>query len=583
MAIIGICRFSLVGKGDWKAFQGKSDEEAHAIALAQAAQLFTPERMEARLKTFELLTLASLRAQTDQDFRFVVLSSELMPQEYKDRLQRICDTVPQVVLRFCPVSIVPIAQRAVFRELRIKYAQTLQFRLDDDDCLCVDFIEAMKAHTAESMEKDDIFVASVRGVMYSSIGGAHEGVYHWPVDFMSAGAAIRHPSKSIYEFGHFSMATRFPNVLIKDRLSLVTHNGTNDTRFTSDLIVKRGMVKMTAEQVDEAVAQHFPFLTDDGRKAAGLIAALNQDTAPIDPPAPEAEAEETAPPAKWLNDLLDTKYRRGFLIADDLFALQHTYRSAKTLYVSFDNLSSVRAPSKLRDPWGYDFAAKSEWSSLGALCYRPNWFRVPRFHEEMIRLAESGFFAKFQNVIFSGTSMGAFAACTYASLAPGSIVIAFSPQSTLAPDLADWGRRYPSGTAADWSGPFADAADGLKDVGKAWIVYDREVLEDKRHAERLAGPNVELLNARHSSHFTAQFLRQVGVLKSFVVECAAGEMTPDRFYQLYRAGRSYRRYLVDVAEKIKRHPSPTIRARGAEALRKINKLGLANDVSATLP
>lgn len=178
--------------------------------------------------------------------------------------------------------------------------------------------------------------------------------------------------------------------------------------------------------------------------------------------------------------------------------------------------------------------------------------------------------------------MGAYAACAFASLAPGSTVVAFSPQSTLAPGMSDWDARYPTGTNADWTGPFSDAADSLKNVGKAWIVYDPRVPQDKMHAERLAGPNVSLLKARYSSHFTAQYLRQIGMLKTFVLESASGEMTDTRFYQLYRSARNYRRYLGGVVQQVNQHANPALRLRCAEALRNANMPGLAKSVTDTL-
>ena len=210
MNIIGICRFSLVGRGDWKAFRGTTDEEADAISRENAKSLFTAERMEARLKTFELLTLASIRAQTDQDFKFLVLSSELMPEEYKVRLQALCDTVPQVILRFFPIATIRDAQRAVCKEFGIDYASTLQFRLDDDDCVCDDFIAQMRAETSAKMQGDSIFVVSVRGVMYSSMKGTQDGVYDWPVDFLGVGAGIRHPAKASTSLAILAWQRGFP-------------------------------------------------------------------------------------------------------------------------------------------------------------------------------------------------------------------------------------------------------------------------------------------------------------------------------------------------------------------------------------
>lgn len=270
MQVVGICRFSLLGKGDWKAFRGRSDDEVQAILDERAAMLFDPARLEARLRSFEHLTLASLRAQSDQDFRFIVLASQQMPEEYKTRLRALCAGIPQVTLRFFPVTMAHRAQRRVFRALGLDYAKTLQFRLDDDDCLCSDFIALMKAHTSERMQGDEIFVASLRNVMYSAIGGPLAGVYHWPVEFVGAGAAMRHPGKSIYQFGHFGMARRFPKVVIDGHLALVTNNGMNDTRPTRKLIRRRSMERMSRAEIDRAIRGFFPFLSQEARAIAGL-------------------------------------------------------------------------------------------------------------------------------------------------------------------------------------------------------------------------------------------------------------------------------------------------------------------------
>lgn len=581
MNIIGICRFSLVGRGDWKAFKGATDEEVGAISRENMKSLFAAERMEARLKTFELLTLASLRAQTDQDFKFLVLSSDLMPEEYKVRLQTLCDTVPQAILRFFPITTVREAQRAVCDDYGIDYATTLQFRLDDDDCVCDDYIAKMRAETAAKMQGDSIFVVSVRGVMYSSMMGTQDGVYDWPVDFFSVGTGIRHPSKSIYQFGHFGMATRFANVVIKDRLSLVTHNGTNDTQLTADLLKRRGMVPLSNAEVDENVAKFFPFLTQEARDLAGLNRDLPESAPRKTTRGPIIKAAPLPAP-QWLDDLVTSENNNGFYISADEFALQHTYRSAKVLYVSFDDPESASPHPKHRDPWGYDVAQTYGWSHLGVLCQHANWFRPPQIFDELSRLANSGFFANFDKIVFVGSSMGAYAACAYSTLVPGSTVIAFRPQATLAPGQADWDTRYPSGSAADWTGPLANAADSLKTADKVWIVYDPKALVDKKHAALLAGPNVTLLHARHSSEFTAQYLRQIEVLGLFINECVSGDMTEARFYQLYRKGRDYRRYLVGLVGKAIQHPSIRLRVKLATVLHARNRTGLAADIEKSL-
>lgn len=572
MDIVGICRFSLVGRGDWKAYRGKSDAEVAAIAMQQAEHLFTPERMEARLKSFEHLTLASLRAQTDQDFRFLVLASEMMPQHYRDRLEDICARIPQVVLRFFGLSSVGEAQMRVYRELRLKLADTIQFRLDDDDCLCADYIEQLKAHAQPMLDSPEPFAISLGGVLYCATVGNTPATYHWPVRFLAVGLALKHDTKSIFGFGHFALEQRFRSCIIPDRLALVSHSGINDTTFTPEMAKRRGFVLLDEGQIAERLAQNFPFLTARAKVLVGLPRALQTDV-------PMAQSHPHHPPVPfWLHAMATSRYRRGFFIAEDSFALQHTRRKRDVLYVGFDDLSRARDKNRLRDPWGYGLAEQRRWSSLGVMAFRPDWFRSPDLFAHLLRLRDGGFFEGYRKVVFSGVSMGAYAACAFSSLAPGSTVIAFSPQSTLDPKLAEWDRRYPSGSRADWSGPFADGAVGLRDTRKAWIVYDPEVAEDRRHAERLAGRNVELLRARHAAHFTAQFLGQIGVLSRFVDECVEGGMTPARFYQLYRQARSFRRFLGGVTKKAVARDDPWLASRLQVALAAMNRPAMAAEL-----
>ena len=81
-------------------------------------------------------------------------------------------------LRFFPVTSVPEAQTQAFKELRIGYPETLQFRLDDGNCLCADYIKVMRANTAPLMAEPGPFAASLTGVMFSLHGKRRLGVYN---------------------------------------------------------------------------------------------------------------------------------------------------------------------------------------------------------------------------------------------------------------------------------------------------------------------------------------------------------------------------------------------------------------------
>ena len=210
------------------------------------------------------------------------------------------------------------------------------------------------------------------------------------------------------------------------------------------------------------------------------------------------------------------------------------------------------------------------------MTYQANWFRHVPLFKQLESLRDRKFFEGYDQVIFSGTSMGGYAACAFSSLAPGSTVVAFSPQSTLKKSLASWDSRYRSGRAADWTGPFSDAAVELGTARKAWIIYDPLVEEDERHAERLAGPNVEMLRARYSGHFTAQYLRQIGVLSTVLREAAAGNLSSDRFRELYSSGKDYRRYLLGLVERSKRVGSKASSMRLAAVLKSRGRPVMAN-------
>lgn len=275
MRIVGLCRFSFLGGGDWRATRNLTPDEVRAAAAERAALLFEPRRLDARFATFEHLTLASLQAQTDPDFTFVVMASSLMPEPWQDRLERLCAQVPQVVLRYFPVMSAEAAQDVTFDELGIRYRNTLQFRLDDDDCLCADYIETMRAHTAPRMAGHDSFAASLTGVMFSVLNRPEPEVYDWPVAFFSAGAAMHHPRRSIFRFGHYALPRRFPHVTVPRGMALVTHDGTNDTDLPSEARkTRRGMREMTSAQIRATQQRFFPFLTATGRKVAGLTPAL---------------------------------------------------------------------------------------------------------------------------------------------------------------------------------------------------------------------------------------------------------------------------------------------------------------------
>lgn len=60
--------------------------------------LFEPARLERRMQLFESICLPSVRAQTRQDFRWIIVHDAALPAEYRERLARAVADLPNAVL-----------------------------------------------------------------------------------------------------------------------------------------------------------------------------------------------------------------------------------------------------------------------------------------------------------------------------------------------------------------------------------------------------------------------------------------------------------------------------------------------------
>ncbi|QDA35704.1 glycosyltransferase family 2 protein (plasmid) [Paracoccus liaowanqingii] len=266
-------------------------------------------------------------------------------------------------------------------------------------------------------------------------------------------------------------------------------------------------------------------------------------------PQPQGAQSADLPP-QWLIDLRRSPYKRGFYHSEEEFAALHVERKRAHLFVTFDNLSQVGLTGIDRDAWGYEFGRKSDWSQLGIFAFRANWFRNPLLFDYLRQLRDAKLFERYQTVTFSGTSMGAYAACAFSSLVPGAQVIAFSPQSTLSAGLVPWEGRFPSGRAADWRGDFSDATTETAGASRVFLIYDPLDENDRAHAERFAGDNITHLRAPMAGHKTALRLRQADLLSKVVRGLAMDGLSPKDFRALYRSARMQPWYLNALGHRL---------------------------------
>jgi len=148
------------------------------------------------------------------------------------------------------------------------------------------------------------------------------------------------------------------------------------------------------------------------------------------------------------------------------------------LVVTFDNLDIAMTKRDDRRPWGFGFIESQGWSMLGVMANGWTWFREEAVEREFDRLREEGFFARFRRVVFYGASMGGYAAAAFSAAAPGSVVFAISPQSTLDKSVVPWEKRYRKAWGRDFSGPYGDAAEASRAAREVHLMYDPYVAPD---------------------------------------------------------------------------------------------------------
>lgn len=269
----------------------------------------------------------------------------------------------------------------------------------------------------------------------------------------------------------------------------------------------------------------------------------------LDAAGPEEDGPDPAPPP--CDPFAEV---RGRAVASGGFCLDLPHHviahvpvpGADRLVVTFDNLAATRDP--VRQIWGSRVLAQAGWSVMGVMIRRKDWFRHASLLDAFDMLRDSGFFRRHAHVSMYGASMGAYGALTFAPAAPGCTVVAFAPQTTLAPEIAPFEWRYRLGRAlGDWTDPrYLDAAEGVHAAGRAYVFHDPFQPEDRLHAARLTGPTVTHLRLPHAGHKLPPALLRMGILKDVALQALRGELTEAGFARAWRARRRHAGWRDDL-------------------------------------
>jgi hypothetical protein len=288
--IYGHIRFSYYGMTDTRLSPKKDD---NALAL-----LYDETRMARRFYLFENLTLPSLIAQTDKGFKTIIMSSDVMPDPFKERLSTIAARLPGAEVIFS-------SQRTGDRAFRKPMLESLgpkstgtavHFRLDDDDALAASYIARLRrlSHTLPTTTH----ITFPYGIMlFPKKANVAEGtsILHRQMLQSPGLARVNGPgfAKNPFEMQHGSVWERWPLVSDPSFPAYIrTFHYENDTSAKQDkwldkLRTERNNRRRSsrhAKAVERVLSLHYPFITQvqlDGLVTRSATIASMADLDPL--------------------------------------------------------------------------------------------------------------------------------------------------------------------------------------------------------------------------------------------------------------------------------------------------------------
>lgn len=230
MQVIGLCRFSYPAVGG---FQVDFDNFADKLAY-----LYSSARMEERFASFETITLPPLRAQTDPDFTLVVVIGDSLPDHYRTRLTALLADMPQAVIQsHPPEQHRPIMKRIINSVRRDSDAPCLQFRMDDDDAVAVDFVERLRRTAGDVRAlaaRDNLLAIDFNRGFIVRPGPDGVAAVETAAPYQTAALAMMvapGSRQTIMNFAHHKLAEKMTTVTLTDSIMMLRgHNDHNDSR-----------------------------------------------------------------------------------------------------------------------------------------------------------------------------------------------------------------------------------------------------------------------------------------------------------------------------------------------------------------
>ncbi|MCV2890630.1 phosphoadenosine phosphosulfate reductase [Ruegeria aquimaris] len=227
-----------------------------------------------------------------------------------------------------------------------------------------------------------------------------------------------------------------------------------------------------------------------------------------------------------------------------------------TLIVTFETAEGIRAMSETHQPFGFELVKSKGWSHLCIISEGDTWFRDPKVYGFFDRLIDDGFFEDFNRVVFYGAGPCGYAAAAFSVAAPGATVVAVQPQATLDARMTEWDDRFTEMRRVSFTDRYGYAPDMLDAADHAFVLYDPAETLDAMHATLFQRSNVTRLRMRYMGAELQARLLDMSLLYRILILAGSGKLNSRSFFQLYRARRSYPRYLKGLVAVLDRQNRP---------------------------
>lgn len=243
----------------------------------------------------------------------------------------------------------------------------------------------------------------------------------------------------------------------------------------------------------------------------------------------------------------------------DILVRGHFPGDVKTLMVSFTSRIENKATGHRKEGFGERFLDASGVAYLCFINRRNHWWQTREVENAYRAIDEEYQLSRYPRVGTYGSSMGAYGALIFSRLVRANLVLAFSPQASIA------GTELP--IQRQWQIDMAETpiilepmSRGLSTTAQILIPFDPlnaldlahvRALEKLRHCQRLVVPM--------SGHKTSMFLHECGMLKSIVLDGIGAPVEAAKLRQWVRqARRSSPRYWMVLAARYKQRRRPDL-------------------------